>query len=153
MSKLKSNLGNIASIIYFVVVMWWMLLLLAIVPLTLFGDIKTIRSSGFSAPNVGIMFMGLFGLFIGISLLIPAFRKMYYKLPWLFPYVKILYVNLVIMGVATLILNYGYEVQSSTRHMSFFMVMIAQIVICRIAMCIYFNKKTVKYIGGGVENE
>lgn len=153
MSKLKSYLGNTAAIIYFILVMWWMLLMLAIVPFTLLGNIQTIRSSGFSMANMGIMFMGLFGLFIGISLLIPAFRKMYYKLPWLFPYVKILYVNLVIMGVATLILNYGYEVQNSTRHTSFFMVMIAQIVICRIAMCIYFNKKPVKYIGGGVANE
>jgi len=152
LSRLKTLLGSTAAFLYFIFVMWWILLLLAFVPLGLFMDIQTIRSSGFSTTNIGTAFIGILGLFIGLSLLIPAFRKMYYKFPWLFPYVKIFYVNVVIMSVATLILNYGYEIQSSTRHTKFFILMLVQIVVCRFAMCIYFNKKPVKYIGGGVAN-
>lgn len=111
-------------------------------------DIQTIRSSGFSTTNIGLQLIGVLGLFIGLSLLVPALRKMYYKLPWLYSYVKIFYVNIVIMSIATLILNYGYEVQNSKRHSIFFILMVLQMVICRIGMCIYFNKKPVQYIGG-----
>lgn len=111
-------------------------------------DIQTIRSSGFSTTNIGLQLIGILGLFIGLSLLVPALRKMYYKLPWLYSYVKIFYVNIVIMSIATLILNYGYEVQNSKRHSIFFVLMVLQMVICRIGMCIYFNKKPVQYIGG-----
>lgn len=147
MSKLKSFLGNTMAFLYFIFIMIWILLLLALVPFTLFMDIQTIRESGFSTTDFGMTFMAVFGLFIGISLILPMLRKMYYKLPWLLSYVKILYCNLVIMSVATYILNYGYEVQNSKRHMIFFILMIAQIVICRIGMCIYFNKRPVQYIG------
>ena len=58
--------------------------MLIFVPIGLIFDINTIRSSGFSTSNIGTTFIGIFGLFIGLSLLIPAFGKMYYKL-WMFP--------------------------------------------------------------------
>ena len=136
MNKLKSFLGNTMAFLYFIFVMLWILLLLAFVPFGLFMDIQIIRESGFSTTNIGMTFIAILGLFIGISLIVPVFRKMYYKLPWLLSYVKIFYCNLVIMSIATSILNYGYEVQDSKRHMIFFILMIAQIVICRIGMCI-----------------
>lgn len=148
MKKLKAFLGSTSAALYFILVMSWIILSLAFVPLGLFMDIQTVRESGFSTTNIGITFIGIFGLFIGLSLLVPPFRKMYYKLPWLFPYVKILYIDVIIMSIATSILNYGYEVQSTARHTLFFTLMIVQIFVCRIAMCIYFSKQPVKYIGG-----
>ncbi len=153
MSKLKNLLGNTAAAIYFLAVMWWMLIMLIFAPIGLFSDINTILKSGFSTSNIGPAFIGVFGLFIGLSLLIPAFRKMYYKLPWIFPFVKILYPNVVIMSIATMLLNYGYEVQSPLRHNLFFIIMICQIIVCRALMCIYFSKKQVQYIGGDTDGE
>jgi len=147
MSRLKAILGNTAAVIYFLSVMWWVLLMLLFVPIGLIFDINTIRNSGFSTTNVGLTFIGVFGLFIGLSLLVPAFRKMYYKLPWLFPFVKIMYSNVIIMSIATMLLNYGYEVQSPARHTIFFIIMICQIIVCRALMCIYFSKNKVQYIG------
>lgn len=91
MSKLKNVLGNTAAVIYFLAVMWWILLMLIFVPIGLFFDINTIRESGFSTSNIGTTFIGIFGLFIGLSLLIPAFRKMYYKITVDVSFVKILY--------------------------------------------------------------
>ncbi len=150
MGKAKSIFGNIILVIYVVTVMWWLLLLLPLVPImTIFSDIPGIINSGFSSSNTGIAFIGIFGLFIGISLLIPPLPKMYYKLPWLFPYVKIFYVDVIIMSIATILLNIGYEVQSDARHVKFFILMVAQIIICRVLMCIYFWKKNVNHIGGG----
>lgn len=148
MGKLKGFLGNTAAVIYFLAIMWWILLMLIFVPIGLISDINTIRSSGFSTSNTGAAFIGIFGLFIGLSLLIPAFRIMYYKLPWMFPFVKILYSNVIIMSVAAMLLNYGYEVQSPARHTLFFSVMIGQIIICRAFMCIYFSRKKVQSMGG-----
>jgi hypothetical protein len=151
--RLKSILGNMAAVIYFLAVMWWILLMLVFVPFVLVSDINTIRSSGFSTSNMGTTYIGVFGLFIGLSLLVPVFRKMYYKLPWMFPFVKILYLNVIIMSIATMILNYGYEVQSQTRHTVFFVLIICQIIICRIIMCIYFSKRKVQYIGGDADGQ
>ncbi len=148
MRDLKGLVGNIAAVIYFLTVMWWILLLLILVPMILISDINTIRSSGFSTSNAGTAFIGIFGLFIGLSLIVPAFRKMYYKLPWMFPFVKILYPNVIIMSIAIGLLNYGYEIQSPARHTLFFIVMIGQIIVCRALMSIYFNRKQVQYVGG-----
>lgn len=151
MEKIKSFLGNIAVIIYFITVMWWILLLLPLVPISLIVDISSIYSSGFSkGTNTGIEFIGILGLFIGLSLLVPAFRKMYDKFPWMFPYVKILYGNVVILGIGTTLLNYGYQVQSEARHTFFLVFTVVQIIVCRILMCIYYNKRKVQHIGGNI---
>lgn len=148
MDKLKSALGSAVAVIYFIAVMWWLLLLLLLVPIMSFSDIKAIRDSGFSTSNVSLTFIGVFGFLIGLSLLIPPCRKMYHKLPWLFPYVKILFIDVIIMGIAITILNFGYEVQSNLRHNTFFVFMVAQIIICRILMCIYFSRNKAYHIGG-----
>lgn len=151
MKKLKLFFGSLSAFLYFILVMWWIILLLAFLPIMLLDDIRIIMESGFSTVNSGMIFIGIFGLFIGLSLLIPSIRKMYYSLPWLFPYVRILYIDVVILGIATTILNYGYELQNTTRHAIFFILTIVQIVLCRIAMCIYLCRNPVKQIGG--ENE
>jgi hypothetical protein len=153
MSRLKGILVSTAALIYFITIMWWVLLLLIFVPIGLIGDITTIRSSGFSTTNIGPTLIGILGLLIGLSLLVPAFRKMYYKLPWLLPFVKILYPNVVIMSLATMLLNYGYEVQSPARHTLFYILMICQIIICRLLMCIYFSRRKVGYIGGNTNEQ
>ncbi|NLM21385.1 MAG: hypothetical protein GX207_06510 [Peptococcaceae bacterium] len=153
MSKPKGFFGSVAALVYFLTVMWWVLLLLPFVVLMLFTDIGVIRSSGFSTVNTGISFIAIFGLLLGLSLLIPAFRKMYYKLPWLFPYVKIMYLNLIIMSIAVALLNYGYEVQNPARHTLFFILMIIQIIIFRLLMSLYFSRNRVPYIGGNSDEQ
>ena len=146
---MKKFLSAFPSVLYFVAVMWWVVLLLLITPFMLIGDIGTVHESGFSSNNIGLSFMGIFGLLIGVSLLIPAFRRMYYKLPWLFPFVKIFLVNVVILTIAELVLNYGYEVRNDARHMLFFILTLGVIVIGRVIMSVYFSRKKVEYIGGG----
>lgn len=150
MGKLQVTLGNSMAALYFIMVMWWLLLSLLIVPLGMFMDIGIIRSSGFATSNIGVAFIGIFSLFIGLSLLIPPFRKLYYMLPWMYPYVKILYIDVIIVCVGTMILNYGYQVQNSTRHTLFFVLMLAQIIVSRLLMCLYFSKRKVQHIGGDV---
>ncbi len=146
--KIIDFLGNVVAVIYFFTAMMIVLFLLGGGPFMLISNIDVIRESGFANPNSGQAIMGLSGLFIGISLLIPPLRKMYYKLPWLFPFTKILFVDVLILSIAVAILNYGYEIQSSSRHAIFFGLMIGQIIIGRALMCIYFNKNKVEYIGG-----
>lgn len=148
MTKLKSFFAGAAAVLYFVLVMWWVLLLLLFLLLVLFMDMRTVLASGFSAANTAPTLISVLGLFIGLSLVIPPFRLMYSKLPWLFPYVKILYLDALILCAALLILNFGYEVRDEARHALFFKLMILQILVCRVGMCIYFHKKPVTRIGG-----
>ncbi len=152
-NSFTKTVGGAISVIYYLIVMFPILVLLLLMPLMLLSDIKTIMDSGFSIPNNGpTAVLAWIGFWTGLSLLIPVFRKMYHKLPWMFAFVKVLYIDLVILTIAILVLNYGYGVQSHTRHTIFLILMVVQIVIFRILMCVYFSKQKVSYIGS-VDNE
>ena len=56
-------------------------------------------------------------------------------------FVKIFFINLVILSTGLYILNKGYEVVNETRHTIAFILMIIQVVVCRLAMCFYFKNK------------
>ncbi|MEW8993249.1 hypothetical protein [Clostridium sp.] len=146
MKKIKNLLGYIIATIYFIFPMCLILLMLILMPLFFITDVSTVRSSGFAVPNTADLFIGTCGFFIGVSLLIPPLRKMYRVLPWLYSFVKIFYTNLIVLGIGLVILNFGYQTQNDTRHTIFFMLMILQVVICRLAMCIYFKTKPAKTI-------
>jgi hypothetical protein len=146
MGKLKSLLGSTFAAMYFIFLMSIVLLLLIFMPLGFLTEVDSMRSSGFATPNSAASFIGVSGLIIGLSLLIPPLRKMYGALPWLYSFTKIFFVNLIILNVALTILNIGYQINNSARHTMFFILMILQLVICRIAMCIYFRLKPVKHI-------
>jgi hypothetical protein len=118
------------------------------------SDINAVLQSGFAKSNEkNMMVLGFMGFFIGMSLVMPALRRMYYKLPWLFPLVKILYLDVIILGVAAMIINYGYEVQDKTRHTVFFFIMLGEIIAGRLLMCRWFDKKKVKYVGSDYSAE
>lgn len=153
MSKLIGFLGKMAIVIYFFSVMLPIILMLIFVPLILISEIGTIREAGFATSSIGTTFISVSGLFIGISLLVPAFRIMYYKLPWMLPLVKILFIDVVILSIGVMILNFGYEIQSETRHTLFFVLMLIQLILCRAAMCIYFNKNKVQWIGDDINGQ
>lgn len=146
MKKIKNLLGYIIATIYFIFPMCLILLMLILMPMFFLTDVSTVRSSGFAGQNTAGLFIGMCGLFIGVSLLIPTLRKMYRVLPWLYSFVKIFYTNLIILCIGLLILNFGYQTQNDTRHTVFFILMILQVVICRLAMCIYFKIKPAKII-------
>lgn len=146
MNKLKSLLGSTAAAIYFIFPMSFIILLLLIMPFGFLTEVGAMRNSGFAGPNTTSSFIGLCGLTIGLSLLIPPLRKMYWVLPWLYSFTNIFYVNLIILNIGIAILNYGYQVDSEARHTLFFILMIAQIVVCRIIMCFYYKIRPIKPI-------
>lgn len=146
MSKWKGALGSVAAIMYFVYFMLITILLLILYPLFFLTEVSSIRNTGFAGPNISISFVGICGLFIGLSMLIRPLRKMYYALPWLYPFVKIFFINLVILCVGVSILNYGYQTVNEARHALFFVLMIIQIIVSRISMCFYFKKRPAKFL-------
>ena len=100
--------------------------------------------SGFGTQPIGFTFLLVFGLVFGITMLVPAFRKCFRKLPWLYPYITILTADVAILSIGIELLNYGYQVQSDSRHTLFLVLMIVQIAVCRIAMCILCHKKPIR---------
>lgn len=143
MNKFKSLLGNIVAVLYFICFMLIVIFFLIFYPLSFPSEVSSIRTSGFAGPNSSASLIGGFGLIIGLSMLIPPLRKMYYVLPWLYPFIKIFFINLIILNVGISILNYGYQTVNDMRHALFFALMIIQIIVSRIAMCIYFRIKPV----------
>lgn len=146
MNKLKRLLGNIVIALYYIYFMLIVILLLILYPIMFPSEVSSIRNSGFAGPNNSIIFIGICGLFIGLSMLIPPLRKMYYVLPWLYSFVKIFFVNLIILCVGVSILNYGYQTVNEARHALFFTLMIIQIIVSRLAMCIYFKIKPARFL-------
>lgn len=146
MNTLKNLLGSTAAAIYFIFPMLLVILVLIFTPLMFSTDVSSITGSGFAGPNTSASIIGVCGLSIGLSLVIPPLRKMYLTLPWLYPFVKIFFIDMIILNIGITILNYGYQVNSEARHTLFYMLMIVQIVVCRIVMCIYFRIRPVDRI-------
>ncbi len=141
---MKRWISNIAAVLWFFGAVIWMLLMLFIALIMLPNDIASIINSGFGIESIGFTLLLIFSFIFGITMLVPAFRKCFRKLPWLYPYITILTANITILAIGIQILNYGYQVQSDTRHMLFFVLMIIQIIVCRLAMCIFCHKKPMR---------
>lgn len=148
MSNWKNGVGNAVATIYFIVPMTLVLFIMLIMPFGFLMDVSAIRGSGFAGPNSAASLVGLSGLCIGLSLLIPPLRRMYKALPWLYPFTQIFFYNLVILNIGLSILNYGYEISDASRHTTFFWLMVAQIVLCRLGMCIYYKFRPAKAYEG-----
>ena len=71
MSKLKGFFGSTLATVYFIFPMSLVILLLLFMPLGFLTDVDSIRSSGFAGPNMATAFIGISGIVIGLSLLIP----------------------------------------------------------------------------------
>ena len=111
-----------------------------VILMILFSDIIVMLESGFSTYTIGFVILMLAGLIFGLTGLIPAFRRCYYKLPWLYPLSIIMIMHLAILSIAETILATGYSVISTPRHIAAIIIMIVQIIVCRAIMCIYLKK-------------
>lgn len=135
------GLSNLFAIIWFFGVLLWTLFFGTIFILMIFfSDIVGMLKSGFSTSTIGFAFCFLTGLIFAITGWVPAFRKCYYKLPWLYPYSMIMTMHLFILSIAEAILAKGFSVISTPRHVAAIIIMIIQIIVCRAVMCIYLKK-------------
>lgn len=150
--KVKSS-GSFARNLLFVV---FIALLLYFITTTLFNlieDILTVYSSGYVILEgmINLLIFILYSILIGLSLLIPNFRKMYYRLPWLFAYVTFFTLNSLSLAVALSILNLGHHTLNSGEATIYFLIMSGQLIVCRLLMCTLFYKKPLTHWGGAVE--
>ena len=106
----------------------------------IFMDIIGPIKSGFSSTTIGFIVLFIAGLVFALTGWIPAFRKCYYKLPWLYPTCMILTIHLFILSVAETIIYKGYTVISTPRHIAAVIIMIIQLIVCRAIMCWYLKK-------------
>ena len=138
---MKNIIANIFAVLWFFGVLIWTLLIMFVAILSIFfGEIVDMLKFGFSSEPIGFVFLFLFGLVFGITGWVPAFRRCYYKLPWLYPLSTIMTMDLLILSIAEAILAKGLQVSNTSRHAATIIIMILQVVICRIVMCIYLKK-------------
>lgn len=138
---MKRFLSNLLAILWFFGVTIWVLLFVALVDIMIiFMDILGPIQSGFSTTTIGFIVLFVAGFAFALTGWIPPFRKCYYKLPWLYPASMILTMHLFILSVAETIINKGYTVMSTPRHVISIIIMIIQLVVCRVIMCWYLKK-------------
>lgn len=139
---MKDKIANIVAGIWFFGVLIETILLLIFCNLAIFfGDIIGMLSSGFPTSTIGMILLFCVAFIFGITGLVPVFRRCYFKLPWLYPLCMILTMHLTILAIAELILEKGFEVISTPRHITAIVIMIIQVIVCRVIMCIYLHKK------------
>jgi hypothetical protein len=139
---MKNAISNIFAFLWFFgVLLWVVLFMLIAVPMIFFINIMGMINTGFATSTIGLVFVFLSGFILAITGWVPAFRKCYIKLPWLYPLSSMLMIHLIILSIAEEILAKGYAVISAPRHTATLIIMIVQIIACRIAMCFYFYKK------------
>lgn len=149
MGRFLSKIGDIMAVVYFVCVMSIIIIALPVMQLVLMGLIISDLIGGFCKSYdfyIGYLIMVLFCVPVSVSLLLPPLRKMYHKLPWLFPYIKMGLINFFITSVALSLMALGYQKQETWRHILFVFLMIFQVVISRLTMGYYFMKKPVTHI-------
>ena len=138
---MKRFLSNLLAILWFFGVIIWVLLFVALVDIMIiFMDILGPIQSGFSTTTIGFIVLFVAGFVFALTGWIPPFRKCYYKLPWLYPTCMILTMHLFILSVAETIIYKGYTVMSTPRHIISIIIMIVQLIVCRVIMCWYLRK-------------
>ena len=130
---MKNVISNILAILWFFGVLIWTIL-------TLFMDILGMLKTGFTTSTIGFAFLFIACFVFAITGWVPAFRRCYYKLPWLYPLSMMLTMHLGILSIAEIILAKGFEVISTPRHVVAIVIMIIQVIVCRAVMCIYLKK-------------
>lgn len=148
MRKLFSMLGNLCLVLFFLPCILTVVVILLFAPLIAVMAINTVITTGFSTPMAMNALVLVCALLLFPTLLWSKLRKMYYNLPWLFPYVKIMFVNAVLLMVGEMILNYGYESVDESRHTLFYGLMVAWFIAARAIECYFFHRNPEKYIGG-----
>lgn len=138
---MKNIISSIFAILWFFGVLlgtmfFGIFALIAIFFINIVGMLK----SGFPTQTVGFIFCFLAALVFSITGWVPALRKCYYKLPWLYPLCMMMTMHLFILSIAEVILAKGFSVINTPRHIAAVVIMIIQLIICRISMCIYFKK-------------
>ncbi len=150
--KTKKIWMGVPALLYLVFVFWIVIIFLPIVIINnIPGYAISIIESGFANPDINTQLLSIitvFSLLIGLSLLIPLNRRMYYTFPWLYPYVKILFVDYIILSVSIIILNYGHMEDNDSRRLLFKVLAIIFFIVARITQCIYFKHKKVAALGG-----
>lgn len=146
MKNIKNIIGNIFAGLYLVGPMLIASISLLIMPIMFLHMIGEIRSSGFAAYNINKSFVGIVGIMVGPSLIIPPLRKIYKVFPWLYTFIMILFLDTVIFAIGVDIYNKAFDVIGQGNENLFFILMIVVVILCRAAIGIFFNKRAIRKI-------
>lgn len=138
---MKDILLNILAVIWFFGVILGTIIIGIFGLMMILGNMKVMLVSGFATSPYGYFLCFMGGIIFAITGWVPAFRKCYFKLPWLYPFGIILMMNTFILAIAESILAEGFSVIDDSRHMISIGIVIVQFIACRLLMCLYLQKK------------
>ena len=145
MAKLGITFSDVVSAIYLVIMIPFVGLLLLADLLSVLNT-GVILTSGFSNTSV-MHVVGLCTFFISPSFIIPGLRRMYYRLPWLEPFIKYLLIDSTILCLGYEILNFGFQVVDPGRHTLFIGLAVAWLIGARLVQCTIMTKRPIQFAG------
>ncbi len=150
--KTKMIWIGIPAILFIIIAFWLVIFFMPLLVICSPGMyLPAIIGSGFANPSINesfIMFISIFSFLIGLSILVPQFRKMYYTFPWLYPYVKVLFIDYIICILTIMIVNFGYTEDGDSRKLLFKILAILFLIVARLVQCVYFKYRKSTALGG-----
>lgn len=137
---MKDILSNIVAVIWFFGVLLGTIIFGIFGLMMILGNMKVMLVSGFATSPYGYFLCFMGGIIFAITGWVPAFRKCYFKLPWLYPFGMMLMMNMFVLAIAESILAEGFSVIDESRHTIAIGIVIVQLVACRLLMCLYLKK-------------
>ncbi|SFU50787.1 hypothetical protein SAMN04487886_104322 [Clostridium sp. DSM 8431] len=113
-------------------------LVILLAPIYFIFDINKFIIKG-TVNNTCLTMLYVFGIFSGAAMIIPAFRKIYDLVPWMYFFVKVIFFDLIVMGVS---LNGLFIINNLVLG---FLIMMVVFILLRTIMCIYINRYNYTY--------
>lgn len=138
---MRRIVSNLLAVLWFFGVLVEALLFSALyILVVVFDHIAGALRTGYATSPGGIVVCFAVGAILVITGWVPALRKCYYKLPWLYPLSMLMAMHLFIISIAEIILSKGFSVMNMPRHIITVVIMVIQLLVCRMIMCIYLKK-------------
>jgi|GEM_PF-6871459 hypothetical protein len=141
-------LSVIISALWYIVTGLFLMLGAPIIVIMQIASVITLMTTGYSSSFVGIAGPFILAFFIGITMLVPLFRKEFYRLPWFYPFCMVLLMDSVFLGAAEEVLYNGYASIGKVSHQVYIIIAIIVLLIGRVVISLIEWKKTFRIAGG-----
>lgn len=138
---MKKSISNVLAVIWFFGVFIWAFIIgLIRLFISIIPNVLRMIGTGYAVKSGGFVLCFVCAVVFFLTMIVPVFRKCYYKLPWLYPASIILLMDLFIFSIAEFIMEKGFSVMSVNRHVLTVFLVLIQIVVCRAVMSVYLKK-------------
>lgn len=142
----------LSDFIIFLFIMGYPLYFITMTPFRFTELISAVYESGYAVIQSGYILVSIIFVIplVGFSFLYTPTRRMYYRMPWILPYMALFSINIIILGIAHYIINEGFSILEQDRTTLYSLLMYGQLLLSRLFISILLYKKPITHWGGAL---